>query len=489
MLNPFAAADPVRRVDRQRVPLSVVQGAHLVADWIRRAKFGVGADSHVTFAVRLSSDVVVGALEAALNMLVARHDVLRMSFPDLDECSRRSRLAALRSTERFGFIPSSVCGVTVSPATRVRIEHLRQPTSPSDAPSSPSRDFACRSFDSSAAPLMRAALTTADDGSSDLLVVLHHLVADDLSVPLFCDELTRLYARSSRLHLDDRPPAEIQYGDYAAWQQAIVAESGEATTQLCQHYWREYCVAMLTVSDLARDAAGERSFEHHLREHRHVGQESTEQVRALARTIRVTTRSMWFACVAVALHSWTGAPRICVWNHFANRCRIEFEPLIGWFANALPVAVSVNPRDTMSTLATSTQAAMWAATDHSEIPTPLFIHAIATTDHDATVLADDYVSFDYRREMAHAAAVVSPLIVQERPIHSSRRQRSVDLSVIERGHETEVQCRYPPYLARDFVRGLLAGIVNAMNRYVAHPRCTVRECRTESGFLSDCVQL
>lgn len=69
-----------------------------------------------------------------------------------------------------------------------------------------------------------------------LLVTLHHIVADGVSVELFVQELASGYARCLQAVGSPLPSLDVQYSDYARWQR-LWLESGESEQQLA--YWRE----------------------------------------------------------------------------------------------------------------------------------------------------------------------------------------------------------------------------------------------------------
>ncbi|MCY9060609.1 condensation domain-containing protein, partial [Bacillus inaquosorum] len=70
-----------------------------------------------------------------------------------------------------------------------------------------------RSFDLSQAPLFRAGLIKVTNEKHVLLVDMHHIISDGVSVQLLIREFTDLYANRQL------KPLRIQYKDYAVWQQ------------------------------------------------------------------------------------------------------------------------------------------------------------------------------------------------------------------------------------------------------------------------------
>ncbi len=85
-----------------------------------------------------------------------------------------------------------------------------------------------RPFELSKAPLFRAGLISMDDGSSNLLVDIHHIIADGVAHDVFWDELMALY------HQEALTPLEYQYKDFAVWQAEQVHNDN---FELHKRYW------------------------------------------------------------------------------------------------------------------------------------------------------------------------------------------------------------------------------------------------------------
>src|SRR5205085_10573589 len=73
---------------------------------------------------------------------------------------------------------------------------------------------ACKRFDLSRLPLIRAVLLQLDDQDYMLLVTVHHIVSDGWSIGIISDELAALYKAP-----DSLPDPPIQYADFSIWQQ------------------------------------------------------------------------------------------------------------------------------------------------------------------------------------------------------------------------------------------------------------------------------
>jgi amino acid adenylation domain-containing protein len=87
-----------------------------------------------------------------------------------------------------------------------------------------------RPFDLSRAPLLRVGLMDRGKGEAVLLIDMPHVVTDAISMEIFIRELSQVYERQKL------PTLKLQYRDYANWQNRRI-ESGEIESQ--EAYWLE----------------------------------------------------------------------------------------------------------------------------------------------------------------------------------------------------------------------------------------------------------
>ena len=89
------------------------------------------------------------------------------------------------------------------------------------------KDF-IRLFDLSKPPLLRVGLIKEKEGRYVLMVDMHHIVGDGLSLELLIGDFVSLYRREAL------PPLRLRYRDYAAWQHS---PGRRAEMKPQQEYW------------------------------------------------------------------------------------------------------------------------------------------------------------------------------------------------------------------------------------------------------------
>ncbi|WP_339239210.1 plipastatin non-ribosomal peptide synthetase PpsC [Bacillus sp. PS217] len=182
-------------------------------------------------------------------------------------------------------------------------------------------------FDLSQAPLFRAQIVKVSDERHLLLVDMHHIISDGVSVNILIREFGELY-NNRKL-----PPLRIQYKDYAVWQEGF--KTGDAyKTQGA--YWLKQLEGELPVLDLpadhvrppVRSFAGDKvSFT--------LDQEVASDLHKLARENGSTLYMVLLAAYTAFLSRLSGQEDIIVGSPIAGRPHKDLEPILGMFVNTL----------------------------------------------------------------------------------------------------------------------------------------------------------
>ncbi len=189
------------------------------------------------------------------------------------------------------------------------------------------RAEALHPFDLERGPLFRFSLLRLGPEDHAVLVTVHHIAADALSLEIFIRELSLLYAGQT---LSELP---VRYVDYAAWQRAW-AGTGGLEEQLA--YWRRRLAGAPTVLELPVDRQRPEDARFRVAvEPLTLPAEVAGGLLALARREQVTPFMALFALLAELLRRHTGHDDLLVGSSVANRQRPEVAGLIGFFVNTL----------------------------------------------------------------------------------------------------------------------------------------------------------
>ncbi|QHH20288.1 plipastatin non-ribosomal peptide synthetase PpsC [Bacillus subtilis] len=182
-------------------------------------------------------------------------------------------------------------------------------------------------FDLSQAPLFRAQIVKVSDGRHLLLVDMHHIISDGVSVNILIREFGELY-NNRKL-----PALRIQYKDYAVWQEGF--KTGDAYTTP-EAYWLKQLEGELPVLDLPADHARPpvRSFAGD-KVLFTLDQEVASGLHKLARENGSTLYMVLLAAYTAFLSRLSGQEDIIVGSPIAGRPHKDLEPILGMFVNTL----------------------------------------------------------------------------------------------------------------------------------------------------------
>jgi len=230
--------------------------------FIERMNPGSGA-YHISYAVRLSGQLDVSALQAALTALVSRHEVLRTGV--IDEGG--TPLASVNPPADMRLPVDDLRALEDS----TREEALRQKLA----------EEAAREYDLAPGHVLRARLWRYGESEWIAFLGLHHLVAHGWSLDILIRELRACYDAQVHGRAPALAPLPIQYGDYARWQRERLRRPVMDTLRA---YWRRALAGAPLVLDLCPDRRRppQQSFEGAL-EPVSLSSELTQRIRALAR--------------------------------------------------------------------------------------------------------------------------------------------------------------------------------------------------------------
>lgn len=223
-----------------------------------------------------------------------------------------------------------------------------------------------RVLDLSKGTVLAACLHAVDDGSSLLVITLHHAAADFWSIGVFNRELSQLYNAAMQGGTFDLIALPIQYGDYAAWQQDYLQSEGAVKEK---QFWKSTLAGVPAMLQLPTDRprpespTGEgRKFSGRL------NAELVRQAAQFASQNHINMQSVLLAAVQVLLMRYSGQDDLVIGVPTAGRDHLETRGLIGYFVNTMPVRCAASEDTTFIKLARNASQATIAALAHAHLP-------------------------------------------------------------------------------------------------------------------------
>ncbi|MEO7996612.1 MAG: condensation domain-containing protein, partial [Gemmatimonadaceae bacterium] len=305
--------------------------------------------------LEVKGDLDPEAMRAALNAIVARHDVLRTRFVTTADGPRQK----ISADSAFDFEVLDLRGsfTTMDDAARdaalaeLIAERVRKP------------------FDLETGPQLRASVLQIAPDEWRVLLVLHHITSDESSRDILFRELSALYTAARQGTLDatliSLPVLPIRYADFARWQSEQSA-NGSLREQI--DYWRDR-LSGLTTLELPTDRPRTSTPSFSGARHRvtfpadvHAG------VHALARKNDVTPFMILLAAMHVVLYRYTGQQDIAVGAPVSGRARAEVENVLGYFPAQVVLRTDVDPALSFSELVQRVRATCLGAFDRQDVP-------------------------------------------------------------------------------------------------------------------------
>ncbi|GAA1024555.1 MULTISPECIES: non-ribosomal peptide synthetase [Amycolatopsis] len=294
------------------------------------------------FALRLTGELDVEALATALRLLVARHEPLRTTFHEVDGEPRQ----------------------LVQPPYEVALPVVD--AAPEDLDAVLKAEYS-RPFDLTHGPLLRAVLVRLGLAEHVLLVCVHHIATDGVSMGVLTEELGLLYQDGERADLPAQP---LQYADFALWQHNRPTRAAGL-----EHWTRQLTgVAPLELpTDRSRPAA--RSTAGAVREFG-VPSDVARRLAELARTSETTLFTVLFAACQALFARYTGQEDIALGTVVSGRDRPELERVVGFFVNTVVLRSEVDRSASFADHLAAARQTVLDAFAHDDVPFEEVVDAV-----------------------------------------------------------------------------------------------------------------
>jgi len=304
----------------------------------------------VPLVLRLHGALDPARLGRALDDLVARHEVLRTRYPAPRGRPRQEVLPA-------GPVPLPLVDLTgradpAGEAARLAAEQAGRP------------------FDLAAAAPLRARLLRVGPDEHRLLLTLHHIAVDALSLDLLFGELGALYRGESLSEV------VLQYPDYAVWQRDVLR--GPVLDDLVD-YWRATLGDDPPVAELPTDRPrpARRRFRGTV-VHGAIGPELAGRLRRYSRQQGATLYMTLLAAFQALLAGWSGVAEVTVGTPVAGRTRPELRDLVGCLINMVPLRTDLSGDPDLRELLARVRRVTLGAFAHQDLPFDLLVNALVS---------------------------------------------------------------------------------------------------------------
>ncbi|WP_253910536.1 non-ribosomal peptide synthetase, partial [Pyxidicoccus fallax] len=304
---------------------------------------------NIPSAMRLEGRLDVAALGRAFAELMRRHEALHTTFQAREgnpiQVLAPESVATTLEVDDLGHLP----------AEQREAEALRL-----------AREEACRPFDLSRGPLLRARLVRLSDTEHLLLVTMHHIVSDGWSIGVLIREVVTLYQAFVAGRPSPLPELPIQYADYAVWQREWL-KGPVLEEQLA--WWKGQLEGAPPALELLTDRPRTTDTSNPGASYRvQLPLELMQGLRALCRREKGTLFMGLLAGLQALLSRYTGQEDICVGAPIAGRTQPQTEGLIGFFVNTMVLRTHLDGDPSFQELLRRVRDVTLGAYAHQDVP-------------------------------------------------------------------------------------------------------------------------
>ncbi|MGN7818478.1 condensation domain-containing protein [Chitinophaga sp. 22536] len=302
---------------------------------------------------RIEGPLDISALAEAFRLVVERHESLRTTFFLEDGEPRQRILSAAQS------------GVSML------VRDFRDQPDPEAAARERARQIGTHHFDLENGPLFLIELLRITDNTFLLACCIHHIISDEWSMQIMGREVIAIYNARSRDVLPELRPLNIQYKDYASWQQRELSGEGLAATR---EYWLSRFTGDLPALELPTDRS--RPAMQSFRGSQVKFVFDAEQSAAFGQLIKKQEATLFIGLltlVNVLLFRYSDQNDLIVGTPVAGRIHPDLEDQIGYYLNTLALRNTISGDASFTQVLDSVRQTTIDAFSHQAYPFDLLV--------------------------------------------------------------------------------------------------------------------
>ncbi len=362
---------------------------------------------NIPLAVRLTGELDVEALTAALADVVERNEILRTVFPDVDGVPYQEVLTRTSTALTVRRVPEAELFDVVA----AEIDS---------------------GFDLGSDTAMRAGLFVLDERDHVLLLVFHHIAFDGWSTAPLARDLATAYEARCAGRAPQWAPLVAQYADYAVWQREWLGSETDPDSVLSSQlaYWTTALAGLPEELELPTDfpRPAISSYDGDVRQFA-VPADLHAGVVALARETGASVFMVVQAAVSALLTKLGAGTDIPLGSPIAGRTDEALHDLIGFFVNTLVLRTDTAGDPTFRQLLHRVREADLGAYAHQDLPFEALVEAVnPTRSLSRHPLFQVMLSFQNNDEPADAMPGLESGVV---PMKATRSKFDLEFELVE----------------------------------------------------------
>lgn len=309
-------------------------------------------------AVALGPDHDPEALRSAFAAVVERHEPLRTRYPAVDGEPTQEILPA-----------AEVTGTIIDPVRSVSADEVDDAIA----------ELAATGFDLVREVPVRCGVLAAPSGYI-VVIVLHHVCGDGLSLTPLVRDLMHAYDAVRRGTEPEWQPLPLQYVDYTLWHRDVLGDPAQAGSVAHDEleFWKTELAGIDEMMDLPTDRprpalpSGEGAYLD-----REIDTATVSAIAQLATRNRSTSFQVLHGALSVLLARLWGGEDVTVGTAVAGRDDPAVVDLVGMFVNTVVLRNRVRPYDTADDVIARSRQVSARAQAHAHVPFEQVVDAVA----------------------------------------------------------------------------------------------------------------
>lgn len=316
--------------------------------WIFDSLSGDSNVYNIVSAFKLSGDFSIEGLQWSFAQLVNRHDIFRTRFIEKSD----------------GEVISEV-----QPSVKVSVTLIDREENFAAIDAESLSDLlaqvsAC-SFSLQQLPLFELKAVRFTDGTTLLLVVMHHMIADGWSLGLIEQQISQYYQQWQTGDKTQAQRQPLQFDEFVSWEQQWSEDNGY---QRQLDFWSNALDGSPAKSTLLPLNTPEKADFHSRTLAFSLSPETARLVRQFADASQSSMFMVLLAAYKIALFKFNGAKDIVVGTPVLNRKLTKFEQILGPAANTVAVRTQLSGSDSYGLVFESLRKNVVKALDNQNVP-------------------------------------------------------------------------------------------------------------------------
>ena len=312
--------------------------------WILSQMEGGSLAYNMPFTIELKGKLNLEAFKKSIDNLIARHESLRTIFIEVDGEPKQKIISQNDLQNVFKFIDLSKNKSATQKAQTILKKEAQT------------------AFNLSSCTLLKIVLIQLYEKRYVLMFNLHHIISDGWSMDVILKDLLVMYDAFTKGIILPLQPLDIQYKDYAAWQNK---QHAEENLKAPRDYWKKQFEGEISVLDFPTDRprpklqtynGNQISFE--------INPSITNRIKDFCQKEDVTLFMVLFGFVKILLYRYTGQNDIVLGVPVAGREHASLEDQVGFYVNTLALRTTFEDNTSFRDLLTKVKETTLGAYDY-----------------------------------------------------------------------------------------------------------------------------